>query len=130
MKGLIIKLLFVLGFALTWRLAQWLMPTVGMAIVGAALLVGLAILYVKHPIFKQTLSWAWLVALGAGLNFAAIIGNGGMMPYLDNLGRAWWTWLGDWLPLGFSPGDIIMIVGFLGIAATLIIAHRRLAYET
>ena len=126
MKALIINTLPILGIALVWRFAHWLSPSIYMTVVGIILFVGLAILYVKQPILRQTLKWAWLILLGAGLNFAAIIGNGGMMPYPHIMSSAWWVWLGDWLPMGvFSPGDILMIVGFLGVATTLIIMQYK-----
>jgi len=133
MRKLLIDLLPILGIALLWRLAQWLAPSVYMAIVGIYLLIGLAMLYIKEmPMAKQTLKWAWLIFFGAVLNFAAIIGNGGQMPYVHVLSRTWWAWLGDWLPGMLSPGDILMIIGFLGVAITLIAAQRKagvLAYE-
>jgi len=133
MRKLLVDMLLILGIALFWRLAQWLAPSAYMAIVGIYLLIALAMFYIKEmPMVKQTLKWAWLIFLGAGLNFAAIIGNGGQMPYLHVMSSAWWVWLGDWLPGMTSPGDILMIVGFLGTAITLIVGHRKagiLAYE-
>ena len=128
MKRLIINILPLLGVALFWRVAHWLSPTIYMTVVGVILFVGLAILYVKQPLLRQTLKWAWLILLGAGLNFAAILGNGGMMPYPHIMSNAWWVWLGDWLPMGlFSPGDILMIIGFTGVAITLIHNEEKLS---
>jgi len=133
MRKLLVDLLPILGIAVLWRLAQWLAPSVYMAVVGIYLLIGLAMLYLNEmPMARQTLKWAWLIFLGAGLNFAAIIGNGGQMPYPHVMSSAWWVWLGDWLPGMLSPGDVLMIIGFLGVAITLIVGQRKaetLAYE-
>ena len=120
MKELTPKILLVLLIAVFWRIAQCLWPGIGMTIAGITIFVGLAIFYAKQPILRPTLKLAWLVALGAGLNFAATLANGGMMPIPHIMSSAWWVWLGDWLPGMVSPGDILMIVGFFGIAITVI----------
>ena len=88
---------------------------------------------------NRRLPWLWLVALGGGLNFAAIISNGGVMPAslnaLRSSGRlhdhavafansaavshAKLAWLGDVfaVPKGwpfanvFSVGDVLLVVG-------------------
>jgi hypothetical protein len=133
MRKLLTELLPLVGIALLWRVAQWLAPSTYMAIVGIYLLIALAMLYVqKMPMAKQTLKWASLIFLGGGLNLAATIGNGGMMPYPHVMSSAWWVWLGDWLPGMFSPGDILVLTGFFGVAITLIVGQRKagmLAYE-
>ena len=98
------------------------------SIAGAILLVALAILYVKKPLWRPILNWAWLILAGAGLNLAAIIGNGGMMPYLHIMSKAWWVWLGDWICWIASPGDILIFIGGFGMIATFLIS-RRIIYK-
>jgi len=119
--------------AILWRTASYLSPSIYMTVLGIFLFIALAVFYVKEmPMARQTLKWAWLILIGAGMNFAAILANGGTMPIPKVMSPFWWIWLGDWLPMGFSPGDVLMIIGFIGVTVTLITTQRKkaaLAYE-
>ncbi len=126
MRTFLIDALPLGGVAVLWRTAQWLSPSIYMAVVGIFLFIGLAVFYVQQfPMARHTLRWAWLIVAGAGMNFAAILANGGMMPYPHIMSSAWWVWLGDWLPGMFSPGDVLMIIGFAGVAVKLITMQWR-----
>ena len=129
MKSLLANLLPLAIAGLLWRIAQYLSPSIGMTVVGIFLFITLAVFYVKEIPVRQTLKWAWLILFGAGLNFAAIIGNHGQMPYPHVMSSAWWVWLGDWIGGIISPGDILMAVGFCGIVATLLIKQRELVEQ-
>jgi len=83
------------------------------------------------PALHKYLKWAMLVFVGGILNFTVILANGGFMPtsytivlpsYIPMEG-ATLAYLGDWLWLGASLGDVLMVVAFVGVIATLI--HRR-----
>lgn len=95
------------------------------AIFGGLLTIGGTILYVKYPTKRYILKWSWLILAGTGLNLAAIIGNGGMMPYLHIMSRTWWVWLGDWIGWVASPGDILIFIGGFGMVATFLISRRK-----
>lgn len=122
----------VLGLnALAWRIVASLSPSIPLTVVGILLVIAITIFYVKQfPMARQTLTWAWLIPFGAGLNFAAMIGNGGMMPYVHVMSSAWWVWLGDWIGGVTSPGDILVVIGIFGILIKLVLAQRTLAHET
>lgn len=130
MKAILTDLLPLGAAALLWRIAQYLSPSIGMTVVGIFLFIALAVFYTKGvPPVRATRKWALLIFLGAGLNFAAIIGNNGMMPYPHIMSSAWWVWLGDWIAGIISPGDILMVIGFFGIVATLLIGQRKVAEQ-
>lgn len=126
MKPLLANLLPLGAVALLWRIAQWLSPSIGMTVIGIFLFLGLAVFYAKQPVLRPTLKWAWLILAGGCLNFAAILANGGIMPYPHVMSAAWWVWLGDWIGGLVSPGDILMTIGFVGIVAMLIRNRKQI----
>lgn len=124
MKSLLVDLLILGAAAFLWRIAQYLSPSIGMTVVGISLFIALAVFYLKEvPPIRTTRKWAAFIFVGASLNFAAIIGNGGMMPYPHIMSSAWWVWLGDWIVGHISPGDILMVIGFCGVTASLVISQ-------
>lgn len=126
MKRLLATLLPLGLVALLWRVAHYMSPSIAMTVVGILLFIGLAIFYVKQlPELKPTRRWASLVFIGGCLNFAATLANGGQMPMPKIMSAAWWVWLGDWIGGFASPGDILMLIGFIGIVASLILSHQQ-----
>ena len=141
-KAWMAKGLLFAGCACLWRSTLIIRPSVGLAVVGPILFVVVAIYYVKllkaTESLKQTGKWLGILLIGGTLNFAALLANGGSMPMataqaihgIHNGGNTfialyWWVCLGDWILGSISPGDILMVIGFLGIAGTLIWQNRQ-----
>jgi len=89
------------------------------------------------PALHKYLKWAMLVFVGGILNFTVTLANGGFMPtsytivlpsYIPMDGSSL-AYLGDWLWLGASPGDALMIVAFVGVIATLIRSRENKLVE-
>jgi hypothetical protein len=131
--------------ALVVREAAVLSPFSGIDGVQYVYVVALAALVAWTAWHATRLRGAWIVAVGAAMNLAVVIANGGRMPVATalagrlvdrghigqyavmgpgtNLG-----WLGDWIgvpgPLGgaYSPGDAVIAIG---IAAIIFFATRQ-----
>lgn len=126
------------GGACLWRAAQTNWPTIELSYVGIVIFGALAFCYINILIHTPKLhaisKWSMPILAGGFLNFAVIISNEGFMPSASQetisglhcpMAGANLVWLSDWI-FGFvSPGDVLMIVGFLGVIITLALKHRQ-----
>ena len=100
-------------------------------VIFASIIICYVRLTASTPVLHKYLKWVTLIFVGGFLNFTVTLANGGFMPtsytivlpaYIPMEGSSL-AYLGDWLWLGTSPGDVLMIVAFVGVIATLI--HSR-----
>ena len=123
-----------------WRLAQTLHPTLGLSVVGATLFAAITLYCVGLPRVTPALYGIRvhlaLFLTGGWLNWVASLANRGFMPvavqeavaaiYRKGLTHTyWWLYIGDWIGGAISPGDILIIAGFLGIIITILRRHNE-----
>jgi len=87
------------------------------------------------PTGRRIRGWLVLILLGGILNFSAVLANRGFMPCTNvyytygvycPLDSARLSYLGDWLYGFVSPGDIIMLVSFIGAFLTMVKGRKKL----
>ena len=115
------------------RAAQTLWPSMAIPMIGMATFAAATVCYANLVRYSPSLQgikrWAIPLVTGAFLNYTVMIANAGFMPaaraetvsgmYCPIHG-ANLVYLSDWLWGFVSPGDVLMIVAFVGIVATLI----------
>jgi hypothetical protein len=111
---------------------QTIWPSIGLALIWMVTFVASTICIVnllEHtPQFRAALPWCTPILVGGSLNFAVILANGGFIPatcqevadgFYIPMDGANLSYLADWVWGFVSPGDILMVIGFLGIIGTL-----------
>lgn len=130
------RAMFFIGCGWLWRAAHSTNPSTVLSMVGLGVFTAGAICYVnvliRTPRLQGVTRWSVPIFAGAFLNYAVIIANGGYMPAANQdvmagmycpIAGANLPWLADWIGSFVSPGDVLMVIGAAGIAATL--ARRR-----
>lgn len=134
-KGWLTKGLVCIGLGFLWRATQITWPGIPVTLIGLAIFAAMVIYFIKisqqSPQLRGTTRWVVLVLIGGCLNFTAILANHGYMPVIPQAAIAnifqgglstfyWYTYIGDWIGGRMSPGDVLMIVGFLAVGLTII----------
>ena len=133
--------LFFAGCVFLWRTAQTATPSTQLAAVGLMVCIA-AIVSFTHllritPRLRPLMPWMVPVAAGALCNHMVVMANGGYMPVLGLSGPAGMhcamegarlTYLADWICGVASPGDVLLLLGAMGMVAMLM-ANRRESRE-
>jgi hypothetical protein len=132
------KALLIIGLGLVTKPLLDMWPSIGSTITRGAIFAVAIILCLRMvqimPSLKIYKPWFIPLCTGAFLNWLVVLANGGFMPstcqevangfYIPMEG-ARLTFLGDWI-FGFvSPGDVLMILAFVGIVATMVVKPRQ-----
>lgn len=116
--------------------SMWLSLIIIVALAGAAIY--LTKLVASIPKHRAHVAPFTIIFIGGFLNQVARAANNGFMPAVGvgvvkgtycPLDGANFAYLGDWIFGFISPGDIILIVAFFGIVATMLRNQRRQAKE-
>ena len=127
------RAMMIIGLALVSRAVRDTWPSITTTLIAATIFTALMIYCLKitksPPPLQKIGKWLILLLVAGWLNNAALLANGGFMPsacqdivsgiYCPMAG-ANLPYLGDWLWGFVSPGDVLMVVAFVGIVATLI----------
>jgi len=134
--------LFVMGCTFFCKFAQHTWPGIGTTIIAMAIFGLACFCFIKviacTPKIQALIIWIPPFILGGFLNYAVTLANKGFMPstcqdvadgfYIPMEG-ARLTFLADWI-FGFvSPGDVLMILAFAGIIATMVVKPRTLVEQ-
>ena len=136
------KALIIIGLALVTKPLLDMWPSIGSTVVRGAIFAVAIILCLRAvritPSLKIYKPWFIPLCAGAFLNWLVVLANGGFMPstcqeiadgfYIPMEG-ARLTFLGDWLWAFVSPGDVLMILAFVGIVATMVVKPRQSLVE-
>ena len=131
------KAMMVIGLAILVRPILGMWPSTGAVLIRVVFSMSAVVCCIRFaqlmPGLHRTIKWFIPLSVGLALNFSVMLANGGFMPSVGRhitsgiccpLEGANLVYLGDWIWRGISPGDILLIVAFFGIIATMI-ANRR-----
>ena len=131
------RILGCTGGALMWRGFQTAYPSTWLAVVGLIIFIAWIVCMTRlvklEPRLSSMLGIGMPIIIGGLMNVAVIIANGGYMPctltakvqgmYMPMDG-ARLAHLGDWIGGFVSPGDVLIVIGMMGILAAA--AMRRI----
>lgn len=136
------KTMMVIGLAILVRPILDMWPSTGAVLIRVVFSIAAVVCCIGFvqlvPNLRGTVKWFILSSVGLALNFSVMLANGGFMPTVGRhitsgiycpLEGANLVYLGDWIWRGISPGDILLIVAFFGIIATMITNRRQQAVE-
>jgi hypothetical protein len=132
------RILACTGGALMWRSFHVLYPSTWLAVVGLGIMaawIGCMTRLVKlEPGLNSMLGLGMPIIIGGLMNFAVVIANGGYMPctltvetagmYMPMDG-ARLAHLGDWIGGFVSPGDVLIVIGMVGILTAAAVRRIR-----
>jgi hypothetical protein len=126
------KVLFFTGCGILYKTAQTTWPGTGITITNLAIFTAASICVMKFlqctPKLEGWLKCCIPIFLGGILNSVVVLANGGFMPstcqdvasgFYIPIDGARLVYLSDWLWTFVSPGDVLMIAGFLAIGLTM-----------
>jgi len=121
------------GLAVLWRVAQTASPSIPMTVYGITVCTAASVALLRFfnsvPGYRPILRWIAGGAVGALMNFAALLANGGYMPVAGRteisglhapMEGARLAILADWIIGGISPGDVLLIACGVGIVVVLV----------
>lgn len=136
------RVLMITGLALMARaiLAPW--PSIDAVLIKAAIFAVVFLCYGKvisvTPSLRGLVKWLILLSVGTALNFSVCLANDGFMPAVNQeypagmyipIEGAKLLPLCDWIATFISPGDVLVIVAFFGIIATMVANRQQKAVE-
>ena len=131
------RILVCTAGAMMWRACQTIYPSTWLAVVGLIIFIAwiacMTRLVKLEPRLNSMLGIGMPIIIGGLMNVAVVIANGGYMPctlttevdgmYMPMAG-AQLAHLGDWIGGFVSPGDVLIVIGMMGILAAA--ARRRI----
>jgi len=132
------RTLLFMGCGWLWRAAQHTWPSIGLSLIGLAIFAAAVVCFLRlltcTPRSQALIAWIVPFFVGGFLNFSVLLANGGFMPsacqdvadglYIPITGASL-VYLSDWLWGFVSPGDILIVIGLLGIMGTLVWKQRQ-----